>query len=332
MDLPHDADWKKTGRALGAAVVAAVALFVGVFFYQAFFSSTGTPGFAETFAVENGASFETVESELVARGYVASVWEFRLAFALVGGTRVAPGGYALTRGMNVFGVANTLKEPPPYLWVAIPEGFRKEQIADVLQESLAWTAAQAKEWLVKDTATPFEDAEGVYFPDTYLLPRAAGPAEVTERLRARFNEVFAPYAKAALAKNEKWTTIVTLASLIEREAAKNDMPLVAGILWNRLAAGMPLQVDATLQYAAATTSPWWAPATAAEKKIDSPYNTYLHRGLPPHPIANPGLAAIQAALLPAQTDCLYYLHDKNGVIHCSATYREHLAFIRKYLK
>ena len=159
------------------------------------------------------------------------------------------------------------------------------------------------------------------------------PSETGDRLIADFNQAFAPYLLEFNAQNIKWTTGLTFASIIQREAANDsDMPLIAGILWNRLNAGMPLDVDATVQYARGDTgSGWWAPITVADESIVSPFNTYLNKGLPPHPISNPGLPAIDAVLHPATTDCLYYLHDDQGVIHCAATYAEQEANVQTYL-
>jgi UPF0755 protein len=119
--------------------------------------------------------------------------------------------------------------------------------------------------------------------------------------------------------------------------------LIAGIIWNRLQKNMNLEVDATVQYARdnqihfsknkyVSQGSWWYPIKPADEKIDSPYNTYLNPGLPSHPIDNPGLEAIDATLNSADTNCLYYLHDKNGQIHCAATFQEHRANIEKYLK
>jgi UPF0755 protein len=121
---------------------------------------------------------------------------------------------------------------------------------------------------------------------------------------------------------------------VQREAANAaDMPLIAGILMNRLDDGMPLSVDATLQYVRGNKgSGWWAPINVSDKKIVSPYNTYENVGLPPHPICNPGLPAIEAVINPAKTDCLYYLHDKNHITHCAVTYAEQEANIEEYLK
>jgi UPF0755 protein len=150
-----------------------------------------------------------------------------------------------------------------------------------------------------------------------------------------FDEKFAPYIGQFAEQNIVWTTGLKLASIIQREAAgKDDMPLIAGIIWNRLNDGMNLEIDATVQYARGKTDTgWWAPIKAEDiKNINSSYNTYKNKGLPPHPIDNPSLAAIEAVLHPVETDCLYYLHDNNRRIHCVKTFKEHQANIEKYLK
>jgi UPF0755 protein len=122
------------------------------------------------------------------------------------------------------------------------------------------------------------------------------------------------------------------------------MPLISGIIWNRLLNGMRLQIDATIQYARGLDgyekeaedlqvgkSNWWTPMKKEDKEIDSPYNTYKYEGLPPTPIANPGIPAIEAALYPQETDCIYYLHS-DYQIHCSSNYDDHLDNIERYLK
>jgi UPF0755 protein len=127
--------------------------------------------------------------------------------------------------------------------------------------------------------------------------------------------------------------ILIIASLIQREAAgKKDMNLVSGVIWNRIMSDMPLAIDATLQYAKGTEENWWPQPKSEDKYIDSAYNTYQNKGLPPHPIANPGLAAIDAAMNPSDTSCLYYIHDRYRRIHCSPTYEGHKTNINLYLR
>jgi UPF0755 protein len=126
-------------------------------------------------------------------------------------------------------------------------------------------------------------------------------------------------------------TILKIASIIQREAAgSKDMPLISGIIWNRIFKGMKLQIDATVQYAVGTSTNWWPVITPDDETIDSPYNTYQTTSLPPTPISNASLAAVQAAANPQATSCLFYIHDKNRVIHCSATYNGQLNNIAKY--
>lgn len=250
------------------------------------------------------------------------------------GVAIAPGGYHLSKNMAIEEIVKTLKSAPYMVWVVIPEGLRKEEIADVLADALGWSAETKMKWIDVYSSMKYDYVDGVYFPDTYLLPIGESPLDTTNRILAKFNEKFAPYLPQFSAQNIKWTTGLTLASIVQREAASDaDMTLIAGILWNRLEENMALGVDATLQYVRGDTgNGFWAPASSADKKLDSPYNTYLYKGLPPHPIANPGLTAIEAVLDPAATDCLYYLHDAKRVTHCAVTYDEHLDNIDIYLK
>ena len=216
--------------------------------------------------------------------------------------------------------------------VMIPPGLRKEETAAILAEDLKWTPAEEQAFMAASSSSDY--FEGVYFPDTYLIPPAETPQAVSARLIANFNDKFPPYQQAALNKDIKWTVLLTLASIIQREAAgQNDMALISGILWNRLNSDMPLDVDSTVQYARGDTlQGWWAPIAPADLTIDSPYNTYLNKGLPPHPIDSPGLNAINAALNPASTTCLYYLHDSSKTIHCSDTYAGQETNVKEYLQ
>jgi len=246
---------------------------------------------------------------------------------------VVPGAYKLSKAMTPVQINKVLHSMPYMKWVVIKEGLRKEEIADLLATTLGWTKTQKSDWINKDTTTSPEYTEGVYYPDTYLIPVDEEPALVAKRLIAKFNEKFASYLPAFTAKNIKWARALTLASIVQREASSNtDMPLISGILWNRLDQGIALGVDATLQYVRGDVGAgWWAPISVADKKTDSPFNTYKYKGLPPHPISNPGVPAIESVLNPTVTDCVYYIHDRNRMTHCAVTYEEHKANIQKYL-
>ncbi|TSC54402.1 MAG: Uncharacterized protein LiPW16_51 [Microgenomates group bacterium LiPW_16] len=247
--------------------------------------------------------------------------------------QILPGGYRLNKNLNAWQVLQKITSRPDLVWVTVPEGSRKEQIGELLAKALDWNESEQKKWNDTYTQVKQEYIEGVYFPDTYLIPRDEGGQAITQRFINNFNEKFAPYLPKFAQKNILWTTGIKIASLIQREAAgAEDMPLISGIIWNRLEKGMKLEIDATLQYIRGKTDEgWWGKVYLSDKQVDSPYNTYIYKGLPPHPIANPGLTAIEAALNPAETNCLYYLHDSNKQIHCAKTYEEHQENIRKFL-
>ena len=274
-----------------------------------------------------------IAAKLKDEGLIRSVWAFHVARGQLRRS-IEPGGYDISKAMNVWDIVKTLTRAPSFQWVVIPEGLRKEEIANILARALGWNEEEKKTWVTQDTELESDEREGVYFPDTYLIGADEAPSAVAERLRANFRSKFEPFADEALVQNIRWVTIVKIASLLEREAAgSHDMPLIAGIIWNRLLQNMKLDIDATLQYARGDKGQgWWAPITPAEKRIDSSYNTYIHKGLPPTPIANPGLDALRAALRPMDTDCFYYLHDRLRIVHCAKTYDEHRDNIEKYLR
>ena len=289
---------------------------------------------AERFVVTmDKNSLGDVAQSLFDAGFISDKNAFEAAYGAKNRI-VVPGAYKLSKTMGAAQIAKALQAAPYMKWVIIPEGLRKEETVEILANFLGWDAAKKKEWLAATDAQKTGYTEGVYFPQTYLIPVAEAPADIAKRLIAKFNEEFAPYLPRFAQQNIKWTTGLTLASIVQREAVnRGHMPLIAGILWNRLEQDMALNVDATLQYARGNTpNGWWATISVADKQIDSPFNTYSNKGLPPHPICSPGVAAIEAVLDPAQTDCLYYLHGNDNATHCAKTYEEHLQNIERYLK
>lgn len=311
-------------------------LLLGYFFLSFFLFSapdSKSPQ-VKAFTVSLKADQSNTIAKLKSQGLIKNIFVFNFVHKLKGTKDIEPGGYYLSKDMNVWQVLQHLSNGPEMKWVVIPEGLRKEEIGERLQKTLGWNDQDLIDWNEKYTAMKFDYLEGVYFPDTYLIPISDKPMDVVKRFTNHFNEVFAPYFQKFQDKGMLWTTGLRFASVIQREAAsKTDMSLIAGILWNRLDQKIKLEIDATVQYARGKTDTgWWTPIKASDiTDIDSPYNTYQHEGLPPHPICNPGLAAIDAVLNPETTDCLYYLHDSNRQIHCAKTYEEHLENIKKYL-
>lgn len=216
--------------------------------------------------------------------------------------------------------------------VQIREGLRKEEIAEIMANKLGWDESEKDQFINAHVALNSRNLEGHYFPKTYMLLHGEDPFDVSTTMFYEFSKQTEGVAKTKQAKIINPDTALKIASIIQREAGgKSDMKLISGIIWNRMFDGMKLQIDATLQYAKGNEEDgWWKMVNPKDKSIDSPYNTYLYKDLPPSAIANPGLAAIEAAYNPAKTDCMYYMHDKNRKIHCATTYAEHKRNIDKY--
>jgi len=216
--------------------------------------------------------------------------------------------------------------------VRIQEGLRKEEVAEVMANKLGWDEKAKNDFINAHLALNTTNQEGHYFPETYLINKDEGPGVVSATMFNEFSKktenIKQPKSKQII--NEE--TALKIASIIQRESnGKVDMKLISGIIWNRIWSGMKLQIDATVQYAKGNEEDgWWKEVNKGDTKIKSPYNTYLFEGLPPGAIANPGLAAIEAAYNPQKTNCLFYLHDKNRKIHCAKTYEEHKRNIEKY--
>jgi UPF0755 protein len=322
---------KKLYIVIGTLVVLS---FIVALLYAHYFGPVDVYAGQTEFIVEDGETTVQITDLLKEEGFIRNRTIFTIVLnSVLKGATVRPGGYELSASMDVWSLAGALTRPPYLVFFSFPPGWRKEQIADKLATTFGWTPAQKAEWINVDTDPSPSFIEGVYYPDTYLIPSDQTPAQIAQRFTNRFQQVFASYADEAQQQGLQWTDVLTMASLIEREAASTqDMPLIAGIIWNRLHDHMALQIDASLQYVVGNESNWWPVPTPADKYVSSPFNTYQHTGLPPHPIDEPSFAAVNAVLNPEKTDCLYYLHDPTGQIHCSKTYAGQLANVNKYLK
>jgi UPF0755 protein len=326
-------------KRLKLAIILGTVLFVAAGLYTAqriFFGAPQSQEKKEIFTVGSKQNESKILDKLKDQGLIKNKLAFNLVLSLKRKhNAIQPGGYNVSKNLTAWQLSDKLTTDPDMKWVVIPEGWRKEQIGELLAKTFNWSDEDLDNWNTTYTKMKIDYIEGTYFPDTYLIPTDEGGLKIAERMTRHFDEKFAPYVSQFAQQNIVWTTGLKLASIIQREAGgKDDMPLIAGIIWNRLNQGMNLEIDATVQYARGKTdNGWWTPVTADDiKNIDSPYNTYKNKGLPPFPIDNPGLGAIEAVLHPAETDCLYYLHDSDRQIHCAKTLEEHQANIDKYLK
>lgn len=285
------------------------------------------------FVITRGSSAETIGRNLKEANLIKNPFAFKLylqATRLV--TKLPPGQFKIPKNLTLSEVVDLLLEGPVELWVTIPEGLRREQYPKLIAESLGLSAARAQEFEESFLAES-ENLEGFLFPDTYLFPPDVTAAQVVSVLKNTFDKKFAPTAQELSSVGLSLGEVVTLASIIERETRNaKERPTVAGVYFNRLNAGWPLQADATIQYITGDAKDWWKPPTAVDKEIDSFYNTYKYRGLPPGPIANPSLTSLEAVMNPEDTDYWYYLHDSKGVIYFAKTLEEHNQNIRRYLR
>lgn len=293
-------------------ILILVLICAAVFLWFNFFAPPGNNKKLEYFSLRDDTPAIIAGEQLQEKGFIKNKTTFTFVY---GFTDLLAGGYQLSKAMNVLETVKTLKAEPSALWVVVKPGMRKEQIAEKLKEKFNWNQKDIDEFLAEE--------EGRYFPDTYLISKNESGEVAAKRMQNRFAEI----------AGEVGPRTLIIASLVQREAGgKEDMPLIAGIIWNRVLRNMLLQIDASNQYVTGKNGNWWPHVTSADLKIPSPYNLYQHKGLPPTPIANPGLDAIQATLNSTQTDCLFYLHDSSKQIHCSVTYQEHLEKIKQFLQ
>lgn len=216
--------------------------------------------------------------------------------------------------------------------IVIWPGERKEELTQNIGDVLRWDKAQREEFQLLMTSQEPTLAEGKFLPGQYVTHRYATPQDITELLHTEFEEQVLSRYTAEVDAHVPFEEALIIASLIEREASDfSNMREVSGVIWNRIFADMPLQLDATLQYVRGSdpyVASWWPAVRPRDKFLESAYNTYENAGLPPGPIANPSPEAILAALNPVVTECMYYFHTKDKGYHCSETYEEHVAKLK----
>ncbi len=304
-----------------------VLFFICFLSYWIFFWSAPRPfPHYSTIHIEEGIGLSETAHILRERGVVRSEFWFKIVTVILHGSRsIHAGDYYFNDRENLFTIARRLSQGEyglVPLRITIPEGLSVFQIAPILKEKLSLFDEQ--EFIEKAP-------EGYLFPDTYFFLPNAHAETIISRMQKNFDE------KTEDLKNEIGSTtlsfkeIVILASILEEEAIyEKDKKKIAGVLMNRLKIDMPLQVDATFSYYVNGKGTY--SLSRDDLKDDSPYNTYTNKGLPPGPIANPGLVAIRAALYPEATDALYFLSDLSGTIYYAKDFEGHQRNRELYLR
>lgn len=308
--------------------------FVGLYFYINFLFQAVTKEAKSTsvFIIPKGQAIKTIASRLEKDGFIKKDLAFILTVKLAKlENEIQAGSFEISPSMTVKEIASEFTKGTNDIWITIPEGWRREEIADYLaSEDLP--AFNKVEFL-----SLTEDLEGRLFPDTYLVPKTIDSQGLVNIFAQTFEkkvikDLASEIEKTSLSLDET----ITLASLVQRESRGfEEMKEVAAVLYNRLKINMALQVDASLQYVKGfdnESKSWWASPLAEDKEFDSPFNTYKYPGLPPKAICNPGLDALKAVLSPGENNYLYYLHDHQGTIHFATDLAGHNQNIKKYLQ
>jgi|SRR5665213_277662 len=276
--------------------------------------------------VPEGASLDSIAQTLYEDGVVRSPLVFKALVTLLGRERgVYAGDYEFKQPETVFSVARSLSIGAFGLVpirIRIPEGATMRQMAPIFSSELP--RFNSDNFLAQTNTM-----EGYLFPDTYFFLPNATEATVIQAMRQDFDTQIAQLLPAIASSTHSLEDIVTMASILEKEApGTQDRRTIAGILWHRIAIGFPLQVDSTLIYENGKAD---SQLTIADLKNNTPYNTYVHKGLPPTPIGSPSLDALEDAVNPITTPYLYYLADRQGVTHYCKTYACQLQNERIYL-
>jgi UPF0755 protein len=303
-----------------------------------------------TFTVAPDTSPDAIATGLAGSGVLTDIRRFNLLVGLTGSAG------ELRAGCYIFGKATPASEIVRRLrggitsatLLPIPEGRRLQEVGAIVEragiaDSAAWDAAlaAAPRNVLPEPPPASRSLLGYLLPASYPLQCQASAAGMVKAMLEAFAQQVTPdIVASARAQGLTLDEAVTLASIVEREAVlKSEQPMIASVFLNRLRAGLPLQADPTVQFALANVHPpqgatgWWKTVlTTDDLRVESPYNTYLHAGLPPGPIANPGIDAIRAVAHPADTTYLYFVAKGDGSHAFARTLDEHNANVARYQK
>jgi len=309
---------------MGFVLISLLSMFV---VYTEFVKPPATFPVHNTFTIAEGSSVATITHQLKDADIVSSATLLYFVFITRhDSANLKAGTYNLTEPLDVYEVADLLAQgdyTADLLRITHLEGDSVVKLAARLESMLP----DFETAIFIEQATPYE---GELFPDTYFIPPSITPTEIIALMRDRYQKTINEY-QADISNSELTETeIVILASIIEREAnSSTSMKMVSGILQNRLAIGMPLQVDASMEY---VLDKPLSELTPADLEQESPYNTYLRTGLPPTAIGNPGLDSILAVLQPTTSDYFYYITGLDGNFYYAETFDIHRSNISRYLR
>lgn len=302
------------------------------FYWDGQFSPVDPTGTSKAFVIQKGESVGSIIERLKGEGLVKSDLALKFALRQSGKSdQIIPGDYKLSPAMSTNEIVNNLLSGPIDRWVTLLEGWRNEEIANKLNKELG----------IKNEDFLKYAQEGYMFPDTYLFNVDATGETIASTMKNTFKQRFTQDLQQKIsAKGITPDQGVILASIVEREARSDEVRTnVASILLKRYRMGMALNADATVQYAKDTAAlkngtlkSFWTPVTQADyQAVVSPYNTYLHAGFPPTPIANPSLSSLKAvANANPATPYIYYYHDSQGNTYYSKTLEEHNENVARY--
>jgi UPF0755 protein len=334
--------WGKTRKWLKkklwwSFLIATVVLLSLVHFYIALFLPPSNEKVWKEVQVSEGMSFKAVAGELKKEGIIRYRGYFEIIGRLQGISRkVRTGYYGLSTNMTLWEVLDHLGKGRIIEYeVVVPEGYNLYQIGWTLSgtpligEPHEFIDLVKNKTYVHSLGIDADTLEGYLFPDTYFLPKGIKLEDIPKKMVQRYKFVFSD-DKRNRARELGFTEqqIITLASIVEKEAkVASERKLISAVYHNRLKQGMRLQADPTAVYG---TKAWITQVTKEDLKRRSPYNTYLHKGLPPGPIANPGEGAILAALYPDQVDYIFFVAQGDGSHYFSKDFKAHEKAIGRY--
>ncbi len=293
-------------------------------------------GEAALLEIPRGTGTRAIARQLEGAGVIRSRATFLALHVLWSRRTLQAGEYTFDRPASTLEVLRKLQLGEiAYKVLVIPEGYNRFEVAAAMAAQGYCTPEECRQAtqdssLIADLAPQAETLEGYLFPDTYHFPLRARPEQLMRAMVERFRQVYSSMNPPG--ENRPVHEIVTMASLIEKETAlSEERPLVAAVFYNRLRRGIALQCDPTVIYAALLENRYDGVIRQTNLGSRSPYNTYVHRGLPPGPIANPGKNSLVAARHPAASDFLYFVADAEGGSHrFSRTLAEHNTAVRQY--